>query len=127
MKLAKLALTTDFFSVAVWKSESVDHAALSEGVAICSTDSERGTEETVSGGTNDLRVSRAGAGGQTGAGAACSNGCLCPRERFFVRKELRNASEGRKKGAREGGRKEGRKETTMGARGDREKGREGES
>ena len=115
MKLAKLALTTDFFSVAVWKSESVDHAALSEGVAICSTDSERGTEETVSGGTNDLRVSRAGAGGQTGAGAACSNGCLCPRERFFVRKELRNASEGRKKE----GRKERRKETTMGARGER--------
>ena len=36
-----------------------------------------------------------------------------------MRKELRNASEGRKEGADE----EGRKETTMGARGDREKGR----
>lgn len=79
---------------------------------------ERGTA-TISGGTNDARVSREGGRGRAAAVMAVfarGNVFSCGKSSEMPRREER----------RERAREEGRKETTMGARGDREEGREGE-
>ena len=120
MRWAKLALSRRLLSaVTIWRREGRRRSrrSVGEGTAICSTDSGRGTtmpRRRPSPGGRRTSEARGRARVSSGARvrACCSNGCLCPRERFFVRKELRNASEGRKKG------KEGN--DNGGERGDRE-------
>ena len=103
------------FSVALLERRS-RYSPLREGVVICPTDSERGTgnDDRLLGNERREGVAR-GRAAAVMAVFARGNVFSCGKSSEMPRREER----------RERAREEGRKETTMGARGDREEGREG--